>query len=214
MKDEELGNSQFLNTLADESASNEDEIEDTLKDAVESIRKYETIQLQFEEIDHDELETRLNDIKTHISTMDSPIRSGILNEHLNYVADEIERISSTNQLELYATATQLDYLERAVTTHEDTSDYGNMDTIIDKIDQKREQVDELLTPGKYGINTGHTITEEFVSLADEFRQEAQEAIESGEATIAQIYLINSQRILETVEYMYDHRPLREKLQHI
>lgn len=214
IEDEKLGDSEFLETLADESPSNEDEIKDTLKHATESIRKYETIQLQFEEIDHEELEPRLEEIKTQISTMDSPIRSGILNEHLDYVADEIERISSTNQLELYATATQLNYIERAVTTHEDTSDYRSMDTIIDKIDQKREEVDELLTPGKYGINTGHTITEEFVSLADEFREKAQEAIESGEATHAQIYLINCQRILETVEYMYDNRDLREKLQHI
>lgn len=212
--EEAMDDTQLIETLAAASVESEEEIESQLRQTVDSLREYETVRLQLEGVDHGSLAARVAEVHEDLDSMSSPVRSKVISEHIDQLSEEIDRISPTNRLELYAISTQLDYLEWAVQNLDEEDDLGPLNDIVADVDKKREEVEEILTPGNYDINTGHNITREFVDLADEFRHEAEEAMEAGDGTRAKVLLVTSKRLLETVEGLYKNTQLRQWLQHV
>lgn len=204
--------STLLETLADQSTSQEDEIETSLADTLETLQEYETIQLQLEGVDHSELLDRIGLLEDDIESMSSEVRSRVIGEHAKQLSEEIERISETNRLDLYAISKQIEYLEWAVQNLDKSTDHGSVEDLIDEVDGKREKVEDMLKPGKFRVTAGHNITQEFVDLANEFRAEATKALDKGDGARARALLVSSHKLLDTVEHLYTNRNLREYLQ--
>lgn len=209
-----MEDTQLIETLAAASVDSEDEVESQLQQTLDRLREYETVRLQLEGVDHNSLAERVAEVREDLDSMNSPVRSKVISEHIDQLSDEVDRISPTNRLELYAISTRLDYLEWAVQNLDEADNLGPLNDIVADVDEKREEVEEILTPGNYDINIGHNITREFVDLADEFRHDAEEAMEAGDGTRAKILLVTSKRLLETVEGLYKNTQLRQWLQHV
>jgi hypothetical protein len=207
-------NSKFLRTLAKESPSHEEDIEDSLIDTLDNLQEYETIRLQLEGTEHSELEDRMDQLETDIESMSSEVRSRVIEEHAEQLTEELERISETNRLDLYTISKQIEYLEWAVKNLDKSTDHGSVETLVSEIDSKRKDVEEVLSPGNYDVTTGHKISEEFVELADDFRAEATKALDKGDEVRAEVLLLNSNQLLETVENLYINRDLRKHLQNV
>jgi hypothetical protein len=204
----------LVHTLAEASPETADRVESELADTVDQLREYTTITHRLRGASQHDLDDRLSTLQTKIRSQTPSYQAELFVDWLQQIEDEVDRISPSNRLDLYAMATELDHLEMVVDDTGGDDSVGTLGTVARDVDEKRQSVDEMLRPGNYGVNVGHNITRPFVELADQLRREADQLSETGDAARAKAYLVTARRLLDTVEDVYEDQQLRQYLQHI
>lgn len=210
----DLDNATLIETFAEASTESKTEIEELLRNTVDDLQEFETINLQLKDVDQEDLPSQIDSIRYKIMTTDPSVDTRILADYLDRLESKIDRISSNNRLDLYAISAQLDHLESLSSSLESDGTDGSLQEISQELDEKRDSVEEMLTPGNYDINTGHNISREFVDLADDLRHNARVAQETGDISEARAFYTATIQLLETVEGLYKDTQLRRWLQHV
>jgi hypothetical protein len=117
------------------------------------------------------------------------------------------------RLERYTVEQGIVELERAVTeTRLADRTPGEWETMVEEFERLQSILEDLMQPGRNGINRGHMVLDVFVGKAELLHERARESHRNGNEDRAEALIEAGVEVQRGVKQLYDDRKIREILQ--
>lgn len=195
---------EFLDVLRNIDSASDQQVRDSLRDAVEAIDRTETITTRLDGVDPEAVEQTADRLLSDLSTLSSTVVP-YLRERIADIKETAQRSNDADLLTLYASRQELRYYDRTLipqlTEPTDDDEAGELKARIEAVDDRRSEMRQSY-PSEYP-DCDHTIPIYFFDLASTLLEDARDLHTQGESQQAAALADAGEQVLEWIEGLYE-----------